>query len=157
MASINWDALGAIGDFLGSIGVLISLVYLAMQTRASAAETRDATIQSVMQLAIQFRAESYSGDLAAIRLKAAMNEKMTPLESLQFEGYLSALFELNELVFVQYQKGKLDPEYFMAWERRTKAAVSVPRIQQFWAKTKTGYRDSFVEYIDQLLKPKAAG
>ena len=70
---------------------------------------------------------------------------------LKFEGYLSALFELNELVFVQYQKDKLDPEYFEAWQRRTQAAVSVPAIQQFWQKTKTGYRTSFVEYIDKLM------
>ena len=119
--------------------------------KLSAAETRDASITSVMQLAIQFRAESYGGELAEIRLKSAFNESLTPLEALKFEGYLSALFELNELVFVQYQKKKLDPEYFEAWERRTRAAVSVARIQQFWAKTKTGYRDSFAEYIDKLI------
>ena len=136
MFEINWDAIGAIGDFAGSIGVFISLVYLAVQMRNSAAETRDASIHSVMELAIQFRAESYSGDLADIRLKAAKGETLTQLESLKFEGYLSALFELNELVFVQYQKENLDPEYFEAWERRTGAAMSVLRIQQFWAKTK---------------------
>jgi len=152
MDAINWDAIGAIGDFAGSVGVFISLVYLAVQMRNSAAETRDASIHSVMELAIQFRAESYSGALAEIRLKAAMGEKLTALESLKFEGYLSALFELNELVFVQYRKNNVDPEYFQAWERRTGAAMSVPRIQQFWAKTKTGYRASFVEYIDSLMK-----
>ncbi len=152
MGSINWDAIGAIGDFAGSIGVFISLVYLAIQMRHSAAETRDASIHSVMELAIQFRAESYSGALAEIRLKAAMGETLTALESLKFEGYLSALFELNELVFIQYQKKNLDPEYFEAWKRRAGAAMSVPRVQQFWAKTKTGYRTSFVEYIDGLMK-----
>ena len=151
MDAVNWDALGALGDFFGSIGVFLSLFYLAFQMKLSGAETRDASIASVMQLAIQFRAESYSGELAEIRMKAALNESLAPLEVLKFEGYLSALFELNELVFVQYQKKKLDPEYFEAWERRTRAAVSVARIQQFWAKTKTGYRDSFVEYIDELI------
>jgi hypothetical protein len=155
MEAINWDALGAIGDFGGSIGVFISLIYLAFQLRHTASETRDASIHSVMQLAIQFRTESYKGELAEIRLKSAMNEPLSQLESLKFEGYLSALFELNELVFVQYQKKKLDPEYFEAWERRTGAAMSVPRIQQFWAKTKTGYRGSFVQYIDGLMLMKS--
>ena len=114
--TINWDALG---DFLGSIEVFISLVYLALQTKNTAAETRDASIHSVMELVIQFRAESCTGDLAEIRMKSAMNEQLTPLKTLKFEGYLSALFELNELVYVQYQKEKLDPEYFEAWGRRT--------------------------------------
>lgn len=151
MGGIDWDSLGSMGEFFSSIGVFVTLVYLAIETRSSAAETRDATVHSVMQLAIQFRAESYSGDLPEIRMKAALNQSLTPLESLKFEGYLSALFELNELVFVQYQKKKLDPEYFSAWERRTQTAVSVPRIQQFWVKTKSGYRESFVEYIDELV------
>jgi hypothetical protein len=151
MEAFNWDALGALGDFLGSIGVFISLIYLASQTKHSAAETRDASIHSVMELAIQFRAESYSGELAEIRMKAAMNEELTPLERVKFEGYLSALFELNELVFVQYQKDKLDPEYFEAWGRRTEAAISVPHIQQFWKRTKSGYRKSFVDHIDQMI------
>jgi hypothetical protein len=151
MDSINWDALGAIGDFAGSIGVFISLVYLAYQTKQGTAETRDASIHSVMELAIKFRSESYTGDLADIRLKAGMNEALTPLEDLKYQGYLSALFELNELVFLQYQKDNLDPEYFEAWERRTQAAISQTRIKQFWARTKTGYRASFVAYIDKLM------
>ncbi|MEH6515271.1 MAG: hypothetical protein V7742_01215 [Halioglobus sp.] len=151
MGEINWDAIGAMGEIAGSVGVFISLIYLAVQMRSSASETRDASIHSVMELAIKFRAESYHGDLAEIRLKAAMGDSLTQLESLKFEGYLSALFELNELVFVQYQKEKLDPEYFQAWERRTSAAMSVPRIQQFWAKTKTGYRSTFVQYIDGVM------
>ena len=148
---INWDAIGAIGESIGSIGVLVSLVYLAIQMRDSATETRDASVQSVMQLAIQFRAESYRGELVDIRLKAARGEQLSQEERLKFEGYLSALWELNELAFVQYQKNKLDPEYFEAWERRTAAAMSVPAIKQFWAKTRTGYRSSFVEYIDGLV------
>lgn len=151
MVPINWDALGALGDFLGSIGVFISLVYLAFQTKQSASETRDASIHSIMELAIQFRSESYTGDLAQIRLKAGMSEELSPLEDLKYQGYLSALFELNELVFLQFQKNNLDPEYFEAWERRTRAAISVPRIKQFWGRTKDGYRASFVSYIDGLM------
>ncbi len=151
MDGINWEALGAIGEIIGSLGVFVSLIYLAIQMRHGAAETRDASIHSVMQLSIQFRAESYTTELAEIRMKVAAQDSLSPLESLKFEGYLSALFELNELVFVQYQKNKLDPEYFDAWQRRTQAAMTVPLVRQFWAKTKTGYRASFIEHIDKLL------
>ena len=37
----------------------------------------DASVQSVMQLAIQFPAESYSGELVDIRLKEARGEKLS--------------------------------------------------------------------------------
>ena len=151
MESVNWDAIGAFAELFGALGVLTSLFYLATQLKFSAAETRDATIQSIMELAIHFRAESYRGELAEIRMKANSNQTLSPLELVKFEGYLSALFELTELVFVQHRKGKLDSEYFDAWELRTKAAMSVSLIQQFWSKTKLGYRRSFVEFIDELM------
>ena len=151
MESVNWDAIGAFAELFGALGVLASLFYLATQLKFSAVETRDATIQSIMELAIHFRAESYTGELAEIRMKANSNQVLSPLELVKFEGYLSALFELTELVFVQHRKGKLDSEYFDAWKLRTKAAMSVSLVQQFWSKTKTGYRLSFVEFIDELV------
>ncbi|MEE8345597.1 MAG: hypothetical protein V3R35_09685 [Woeseiaceae bacterium] len=154
MGDMNWNMIGALAELFGAIGVFASLFYLAVQLKHNAAETRDATIQSIMELAIHFRAESYKGELAEIRMKANSDEALTPLESVKLEGYLSALFELTELVFVQHRKGKLDPEYFDAWELRTKAVMSVSRIQQFWSKTKMGYRRSFVEYIDGLMNTR---
>jgi len=40
---MNWDAIGAIGDFVGGVGVIVTLVYLAVQirqnTRAQSYET----------------------------------------------------------------------------------------------------------------------
>ncbi len=98
MGSVNWDMIGALAELFGAIGVFASLFYLAVQLKHNAAETRDATIQSIMELAINFRTESYRGELAEIRMKANSDEALTPLESVKFEGYLSALFELTELV-----------------------------------------------------------
>jgi hypothetical protein len=36
---MNWEALGAIAELLGAIGVIGSLVYLGMQIRHSALQT----------------------------------------------------------------------------------------------------------------------
>jgi len=151
MELLNWDNLGAFKEVFGVVGILASVVYFASVLRFNAAETRDATTYSIMQLAINFRAESYKGELAEIRMKANMGEALTPLESAKFEGYLSALFELTELVYVAHKKGKVDDEYIAAWELRTRAAMSVPRVRTFWSNTKAGYRQSFRGYVDGLI------
>ncbi len=151
MMDFNLTSVRDITQVVSALGVLASLVYFATQMRFNASETRDATTYSIMQLAINFRAESYKGELAAIRLKANTGVDLTPLESVKFEGYLSALFELNELVFMAHGKGKIDTEYMNAWELRLKAAMSVPRIKKFWSNTKMGYRPIFITYVDGLL------
>ena len=33
---MNWEALGAIGEIVGAVGIIITLVYLAVQIRSSA-------------------------------------------------------------------------------------------------------------------------
>lgn len=151
MDFISSISLGAFKEVFGVLGILASVIYFTSVLRFNAAETRDATTYSIMQLAINFRAESYKGELAGIRMKANMGEQLTPLESVKFEGYLSALFELTELVYIAHKKGKIDNEYIAAWELRTRAAMSVPRIRAFWTGTKLGYRRSFSEYVDGLI------
>lgn len=142
--------MGAVGEAFGAVGVLASMIYFATMLKFNASVTRDATTYSIMQLAINFRAESYQGDLAEIRLKASMGDELTPLESLRFDGYLSALFELTELVYIAHKKGKIDKEYMEAWDKRILAAMSLPRIKLFWSRSKVGYRSSFVGYVDAL-------
>ena len=148
--NIDWGKLGAFGEMFGAIGVLATMIYFASMLRFNAAVTRDATTYSIMELAINFRSESYKGDLAEIRLKAGAGTELTALESLKFDGYLSALFELTELVFIAHRKGKIDMEYMTAWDKRIQAAMSLPRIKHFWSGAKNGYRTSFVEYVDRL-------
>ena len=36
---MDWEAIGAVGEVLGAIGVIFSLVYLALQIRASTRQT----------------------------------------------------------------------------------------------------------------------
>jgi hypothetical protein len=152
MENFSWQSLGTFKEVFGVLGVLASVVYFASVLRFNASMTRDATTYSIMQLAINFRAESYKGELAEIRMKANMGAQLTALESVKFEGYLSALFELTELVYIAHKKGKIDDEYIAAWELRTKAAMSVARIRTFWIKTRSGYRKSFSHYVDGLME-----
>jgi hypothetical protein len=150
MIQFDWEMVRGTAAVFSALGVLASIIYFATMVKFNAAETRDATTYSIMQLAITFRSESYQGDLAEIRLKVSKGERLSDLESLRFEGYLSALFELAELVFMAHGKDKIDAEYMAAWAKRIQAAMSLLQIESFWEKAKTGYRPSFVAYVEKL-------
>ncbi len=36
---MNWDAIGAVGDMVGALAVIVTLAYLALQIRASTRES----------------------------------------------------------------------------------------------------------------------
>jgi hypothetical protein len=40
---MSWDAIGAVGDFVGGLGVIVSLLYLATQVHHSARVTEENT------------------------------------------------------------------------------------------------------------------
>ena len=82
---MDWQELGAMGEMFGALGVLASVVYFATVLRTNANVTRDATTYSIMQMAINFRSQSYQGELAEIRLKVATGAQLTDLESLSVE------------------------------------------------------------------------
>jgi hypothetical protein len=45
---MNWDALGAIGEVVGAIAVVVSLLYLAVQIRAQNRESQVAAAHEIL-------------------------------------------------------------------------------------------------------------
>jgi len=44
---MNWEAIGAVGEILGAVAVLITLVYLAIQIRQSTAQQKREELVSI--------------------------------------------------------------------------------------------------------------
>ena len=45
---MNWDAIGAVGEIVGALGVLVTLVYLATQIRDNTRSLQAGSLQSVL-------------------------------------------------------------------------------------------------------------
>jgi len=45
---MNWTAIGAVGEILGAVAVIVSLIYLAVQVRHNTESLRVQTLQNVM-------------------------------------------------------------------------------------------------------------
>ena len=67
LARINWEMISAIGQMLGALGVIISLVYLAVQIRAQKKESQHAAVTSLTTQFNEFmRPQIESSELCAI-------------------------------------------------------------------------------------------
>jgi Tfp pilus assembly protein PilV len=51
---MNWQMLGALGEFFGALGVIATLGYLARQVRESTAASRQAEQQHIWEQNTQF-------------------------------------------------------------------------------------------------------
>jgi hypothetical protein len=156
--------LGALGELLGSIAVLATLVYLSVQVRQN---TR--SMDESKKLALAQTYQMRSDALQMMLVHAADSEHIGPIISkLTGAGYpedIGALEQLSELerqrfrlwqiaqethwdnMFFQYQQGFIDEEYY-----RDSFRKRVKRLAPTWqALNVTGARRTFSAEIAGIL------
>ena len=156
--------LGALGELLGSIAVLVTLVYLSVQVRQN---TR--TIDEGKKLALAQTYQMRSDALQMMLVHAADSEHIGPIiTELTGAGYPEDLGALERLskeergrfrqwqiaqqthwdnMFFQYQQGFIDEEYY-----RDSFRERVRRLAPTWKVLNiTGARGSFVAEIETIL------
>jgi hypothetical protein len=77
---MNWDAVGALAELGGAIGVVVTLIYLAGQIRTQNAESR---LNAVSNLTAQYNAflgDQATDDALAERFLRACEDLNTPNE-----------------------------------------------------------------------------
>ncbi len=111
--------LGSIGEFISSIAVLFTLIYLAVQVR----QTRDATIASTMlNNRMQFQEIMLANRdslIGPIIVKADAGEELSPEEEYRLSNHISLQWNLLFSEFVQLQIGYTKAPYTIKGAKRS--------------------------------------
>lgn len=86
MNEVNWEAIGAIGEVLGAIGVVVTLAYLATQLRQNTRALRATSIDSATKIGNETRfALLADPDMTGIYMRGLSDvESLDPLERERF-------------------------------------------------------------------------
>lgn len=163
MNCMNWEAIGAVGEVLGALGVVVTLGYLAVQIRQNTVSMEQGRRLALAQ-AYQMRADS----LQSMVVDAANSKVGAILVKLTGFGYPEDISVLSELtadelgrfrlwqiaqqthwdnMFYQYQQGYIDEEYY---EEAFKERV-VRLIPTWRALGLTQCRHSFLDEMQRLV------
>jgi hypothetical protein len=78
---MNWEAVGAVAEILGSLAVIGTIFYLAVQVGHAAAIAKATTQQSTAQMSIDAMALTLDSQiLSSASRKATIGEELTPEE-----------------------------------------------------------------------------
>ena len=114
---------GNLGEFVGAIAVVISLVYLAAQIRQNTRALHSSSYaQSAEQLWLVNLAIAQDRDLARIWTEFVAGEPLTLEDTTRLEASLDCLFFGLENLFRQYERGLLDPD---TWDN---VVLSAPKL-----------------------------
>ena len=104
------EDLGNIGEFVAAIGVIVTLLYLAVQIRQNTRSTRASAFQEAMRdIAAASDLLASNAELSRI-WRAGMRDfdGLKPDERQRFAAYALSLFRRMENIFFQTQHGALD-------------------------------------------------
>jgi hypothetical protein len=104
---VNWEAISAIGQLLGALAVVISLIYLAREVGSNARATRQAAMRSMLDSLNQFSQQiTTHADLAELRKRGFDDfESLEGADRVRFISYMHALFRTLEDVYYQHLEG----------------------------------------------------
>ena len=156
---MSLDDLGNIGELVGSIGVVVSLVYLSLQIRnqnieSRASRTNDLTHQWQSLMSSIATDES----LGSIWMRGSTDfDSITANEQVRFIATMAQWCQIGESMHNHFQSGSIDPEIWRGFDMRNADVMATPGAQEYWEIRKHWFSKSYQAYIDGLLQTGGEG
>jgi hypothetical protein len=156
---MNWEMISAVGQMLGAVGVIISIVYLAAQIRNQNKESRRAAMNVLTRHWSDLnRTLVENPDLAALWIRALRSfDELDGPSKLRFGAHLGRFLRFADSLYLAVLDGTLDKRLWRGYERTLADTVAYPGFQAWWATRKHWHTDEFCALIDRHIrtaKPK---
>ena len=150
---MNWDVIGAIGEIVGALAVVVSLVYLAQQIRIQNQEARNAALHAVSVGYRDTLATIADGDIADIIHKAISDyDSLTGAEQLKLIAVVGRLFRLWEETYWLHQAQRLEERMWRSMLSQFQGYMSVTPFAKVWELRKDYFDPEFTSFVDSLDK-----
>jgi len=150
---MNLQQLANLGEFIGGLAVIASLIYLAIQIRQNTRSVKSSTLATntanwssmLVNLADAGKSEAYLDGIVG-------KEDIGAAHFLQFVQIARAMFVSWETQYYQYRNGALDSDIYLGYERACRDQMLVyPGFQMVWEITREGFSPVFCELINGLI------
>jgi hypothetical protein len=122
------NALGNLGEFIGALGVVISLIYLAQQLSANSKAVRASSFNSMVQNSLRLLEQMYLDREFADFVSRAQQvplDELDPADRIRWDAFMMAVFRHYGNLVYQHRVGALDEQMWEAYREDLKRAVSV--------------------------------
>ena len=152
--------LGALGEFVAAIAVLVTLVYLAVQIKQTRLAVSANTHQALNDVSIHlYTTVATNESLATAFVGAASREQtLTPTQLLQFRALGMAMIRNAENMHYQHTLGLLSDERIRSSAMTLKEYYRAsPYFFDLWMSSKESVRGDFRDWMDLFLNEDDSG
>ena len=153
---MDWDAIGAAGEVLGAVAVLITLFYLARQVKQNTEEIRSANYHGVTDSFNEINlAVAKNPELARVwRLGNEAYEELSADERYQFGFFMHATFRVLDVIKFQSQQGTGDMTLWEFEKNTVNSILEGAGVRKWWRERPYNFSDDFVSYVEKNVLSK---
>ena len=150
---MTWESVGALGEIIGAIAVVITLVVLIVQIKAN---TRAIEAQSVRELLSQFSQSWYefAGNpyLPEVMAKYQRGEPLTDVESQRLRAHAHGALYNMQIEHYQLKLGTLDSGFGAASEVLLQEILRPGRpFREVWDENKQHFTQDFQKFVEAQI------
>ena len=144
---MNWDALGAIAEFVGGAAVVVSLVYLALNARQSAQLERSENYGRIVETVSGALSKIYgSPEITALMIKGSSDiDSLETDDRVRFSFLLFEIFGNYEFVYEQSKENALPAHVWPHYLQHLEFWAALPGVRTWWSSRKAIFSAGFME------------
>lgn len=146
--------LANVGEFVGGIAVLVTLIYLAIQVKQGTTalsstrhhEMLDCAFKNTLTPICQDR------DYAEFILRAQQApDELDETDWYRFVNHAYMAYAMWEDAFVSHRRGLIDDQFWSGWDQGMRSLLTAPGFRKFWEQERKGHAPLFQTYIDSEI------
>lgn len=155
---MNWEAAGAIGEIVGAIGVILTLVYLAVQIRQNTASLKSSTLQGMLEASAGLHDLCASdAELGRIFLKGVQDQSsLTEEEFPRFQFLMMSFLRRLETIYNQGNSGQVSDADWLGVKVSSLDILARPGAQEWWHSNQNRFSPSFADWLSTGVGNDAA-
>ena len=150
---MNWEAIGAIAEMIGSLAVLATLVYLAFQVRQASRNTKSASTNQV-RAGVIGALSAISSDTEAVKTytKGLVDPDSLELhEKVRFDLMIFQTLRVTETVFYEYKEGLISAELWESQWRGERKILTTTGGRESWLRQRDLVSTTYMEWVNDHL------
>ena len=147
-----YEQLGNIGDFIGGMAVVVTLVYLAVQVRQNTRQQRLSQQDALTSALAEAFDPIYESDQAERITRVLADEDMDATDIFVAECVLYRIYYAFEVAYQRAADGVLDDEAMKRLDDIAGFLLASPGGERWWCvRGRTRFGPEFAAHVDSLL------
>ena len=156
---MNWEAIGAVAEAAGALGVLVSIVYLALQVKQNTEESRIARAQSLNTANADANALVANNPELSVIVRSGMIdfEALSESDKFRFSTIFFSFMTKYDFSYHQRKSGRLDEVFWKRTESEIRTFLTLPGSRHWWTRDRSRFSAEFADYVDRILAGSEVG